>query len=113
MLNNLKWYVLIHDFNKDEIKNFNIFDSGKFIRGINIALKDYDSYGKFKEDVRGALFYAFCSKAEYEIICKGLVSKEDNEFKIDVYKQVLPNLDILARYIITEANKNERKEFLI
>lgn len=38
MLNNLKWYVLIHDFNKDEIKKFNIFDSGKFIKGINIAL---------------------------------------------------------------------------
>lgn len=113
MLNNLKWYVLIHDFNKDEIIKFNIFDSGRFTKWVGIALKDYDSYGKFKDDVRGALFYAFCSKCEYEIICKGLFSREDNEFKIDVYEQVLPNLDILARYIITEARKNERKEFLI
>ena len=113
MLDNLKWYVLIHNFNTDEIMRFNIFDSMNFTKYAERAIKKYINYETFKEDVRGALFYAFCSKAEYEIICKGLVSKEDNEFKIDVYKQVLPNLDILARYIITEARKNERKEFLI
>lgn len=112
MLDNLKWYVLIHDFNKDEIRKFNIFDSSNFTEWTEVAIKKYESFKGFKDDLKGALFYAFCSKCEYEIICRGLVSREDNEFKIDVYEQVLPNLDILARYIITEVNKNKRKELL-
>ena len=112
MLDNLKWYVLIHNFNTDEIMRFNIFDSMNFTKCAERAVKKYINYETFKEDVRGALFHAFCSKVEYEIICKGLVSKEDNEFKIDVYEQVLPNLDILAKYILTEINKKKRKKLI-
>lgn len=112
MIENLEWYVLNHDFNKDEIEKFNIFRSINFTKWVDIAIKKYETYEKFREDLRGALFYAFCSKAEYEIICKGLVSIKDNEFKIDVYEQVLPNLDILAKYILTEVNKKKRKKLI-
>ena len=31
---NMKWYVLISDFNKKEIIPYNIFNNGKFIDGI-------------------------------------------------------------------------------
>lgn len=112
MTENLEWYVLEHDFNSDQIRQFNIFDSLNFTKWLEVAVKKYENYGKFKEDLRGALFYAFGSKAEYEIICKGLVSTKDNEFKIDVYTQVLPNLDILAKYILTEVNKKKRKKLM-
>lgn len=112
MAENLEWYVLEHDFNSDQIRQFNIFNSVNFDKWLNVALKKYETYEKFREDLRSALFYAFCSKAEYEIICKGLVSIKDNEFKIDVYEQVLPNLDILAKYILTEVNKKKRKKLI-
>lgn len=108
----LKWYALEHDFNKDEIKHFNIFGSANFGRWVEEAIKKYENYERFREDIRGALFYAFCSKVEYEMICKGLISTHDNEVKIDVYEQVLPNLDILAKYILTEVNKKKRKKLV-
>ena len=112
MTENLEWYVLVHDFNTDEIEKFNIFRSINFTKWLNVALKEYETYEKFREDLRGALFYAFCSKAEYEIICRGLSAKFNKEFKIDVYEQVLPNLDILAKYILTEINKKKRKKLV-
>ena len=111
-IENLEWYVLGHDFNSDQIIQFNIFNSANFDKWLNVALKKYETYEKFREDLRSALLYAFYSKAEYEIICKGLVSIKDNEFKIDVYGQVLPNLDILAKYILTEVNKKKRKKLI-
>lgn len=112
MTENLEWYVLIHDFNSDKIRQFNIFDSANFNKWLNVALKKYETYEKFRENLKGALFYAFCGKAEYEIICKGLVSINKNEFKVDVYDQVFPNLDILAKYILTEVNKKKRKKLI-
>ena len=113
MFDNLKWFVLIHDFNSDEIRHFNIFNSANFERCLERSIKKYSTFAKFKEDLEGDLFYAFCSKAEYEIICSGLSSKYDREYKIDVYTQVMPNLDVLARYIITEINKRKRKKLEI
>lgn len=109
----MEWYVLCHDFNKDSIESFNIFNSITFNRCLERSIKKYETFEKFKEDLRGDLFYAFGSKCEYEILCSGLTPKEDNVFKIDIYQQVLPNLDILAKYIIGEINKKKRKKFLI
>ena len=103
MTNNLKWYVLAHDFNTDEIVSFNIFNSISFTRRLECEIKHYKDFETFKEGLRGALFSVFASRVEYEIICSGVVSLHDNEEKIDVYQQVLPNLDILANYIINEA----------
>ena len=112
-LNKLKWYVLNHDFNKKEIVNYNIFNNHYMYHDTIKYLKEFITYDDFKEKVRGTLFYAFNSKAEYEIKCGGLLSKEDEEFdKISVYDQVIPNLDILCKYIINEWNNRPyaRKE---
>ena len=109
---NLQWYALRHDFNEDKVEAFNIFNSINFNYWCEKAIKDYKDYKQFKEDLRGALFYAFGSKVEYEIICAGVVAKHGNEFKIDIYEQVLPNLDILAKYILTEVNKHKRNKLV-
>ena len=105
----LKWYVLIHDSNADEIKLFNIFNSLNFRRGVERAIKKYTTYEQFKEDIKRNLQYSFWSKAEYEIKCSGLFRKSEPA-KIDVYYQVLPNLDILVEYIFEAINKHKRKK---
>lgn len=109
---NLQWYALHHDFNEDKVEAFNIFNSINFSYWCEKAIKDYKDYKQFKEDLKGALFYAFGSKVEYEIICTGVVAKHGNEFKIDIYEQVLPNLDIFAKYILTEVNKHKRNKLV-
>lgn len=106
-IDNMEWYVLMHEFNKNEIVQFNIFDSYNFNTGVSEALTKYVDYNSFKEKIRGELAYAFRGKAEYEIVCSGLFAKSDNErYKIDIYTQVLPNLDILCHYIIDSYNNS-------
>ena len=105
----LKWYAIIHDTNKDEIKLFNIFDSYNFRWYVERAIKKYTTYEQFKEDIRSSLSFSFWSKAEYEILCSGLFQRSE-PYKIDVYYQVLPNLDILVNYIFETINKHKRKK---
>ena len=111
-MENMEWYVLRHEFNEDKIESFNIFHSVRFYDGVEEALKKFVTYDTFKEEIRIQLFCAFGSKVEYEIICSGLFEKSE-EFKIDIYYQVLPNLDILCRYIIEQYNKRKRKKIII
>ena len=108
-LDKLKWYVIYHDFNNDKIESFNIFHSSNFRDGVEKELKKYTDFESFKKEIKNWLMYSFWSKSEYEIICSGLFEKSE-QYKIDIYYQVLPNLDILANYIIDEYNKTKRKK---
>ena len=108
---NLEWFVLNHNFNENKIENFNIFHSSRFLDCLEKSIKKYTTFENFKKELRSDLMYCFWSKAEYEIIAGGLFSKTDEEFfKIDIFAQVEPNLDILANYIIDEVNKKKRKK---
>ena len=97
----MKWYVLNYSWNDKMVKPFNIFHSVRFCKALNKSLKEFVTMDKFKEELKSDLMYAFWSKREYEIsvgdLCEGDIAKYQ---KIDVYSQVLPNLDILAEYII-------------
>lgn len=107
-MNKMEYYVLYHEFNNDEIKMWNIFNSSKFNDGVQDLLKNFITFSDFKEKLKSLAIYCFWCKAEYEIICKGWVSKSDREYKIDVYDQIEPNLDMLARYIIDCYNNRPR-----
>jgi hypothetical protein len=107
----MEWYVLWHEFNEDKVEKYNIFGHRIFDEGVRKALKKYTTFKEFKEELRKALFYTYGSKCEYEILCKGFCG--GNEwFKIDIYDQVLPNLDILARYIVNYHNSDGRRRHL-
>lgn len=102
----MKWYVLKYNFNKGKIENFNIFDSSRFNECVEKLLKKYITFEDFKEKLDKDLMYCFWSKREYEIMCADLFETNIEKYeKIDVYRQLKPNLDILARYIIDEYNK--------
>jgi hypothetical protein len=106
----LKWYVLNRDFNENKIELFNIFQSNNFLYGIVKALEK-TNYEDFRNEINSWLMYSFWYKSEYEIVCGGLFFKTvDDLEKIDIYYQVKQNVDILARYIITEYNKHSKKK---
>lgn len=96
----IKWMTLTYDFNADKIVYFDIFDDSKFRDLVYTAINHFTSYDGFLDDLKKALFISFASKSEYEIMCKGILS--NTNYKYDVYKQVLPNIEILAEYVLKE-----------
>lgn len=53
---------------------------------------------KFCEEVKSTLMYYFWSRSEYEIILSGWIKKVD-EYKLDVYTQVVLNWDRFIEYL--------------
>ena len=64
----LEWNVYVHDFNKKEIKIFNIFNHGRFLEDVVKDLKKYTIKEEFAEKLRGNLFYYYGSKCEWEVV---------------------------------------------
>lgn len=99
---NLEWNVLLHDFNKDEIRNYNIFSESsperiaKLIKRYNIC-----NYDDFKERMKIVFMAQYWSRTEYEIIVSGFC-KNAKEYKIDVWRQIEMNLDRILEYIMRE-----------
>jgi len=107
----MKWYVLNHDFNKNEIELFNIFNSFKFNEGVEKLLKKYTTFSTFVDELNSLAMYCFWCKAEYEIACGGLFAESADDLeKIDIYTQLKNNIEPLAIYILTEYNKHKRKK---
>ena len=107
----LKWYVLCYDFNTHEIEHYNIFHNANLWSdriGIPKLLKDYTTFDNFKKELESLFKYCFLTKSEYEILVSGLI--EDKQYKLDVWYQIKPNLDLIARYIIETYNKHKRKK---
>ena len=102
----MKWYVLNYSWNDKTVKPFNIFSSSRFCKCLNKSLKGFITMDDFKEELRKDLMFAFWSKREYEISVGDLYEKDLDKYqRFDVYEQVLPNLDILAEYIVECHNK--------
>ena len=94
---NLEWNVLIHDFNKDKIKKYNIFRADLFEDIKNAKCK---TFGELREIIDKWAKYHYWSRAEYEIVVGGLFSKYPEKFeKIDIYRQIEINLDRITEYV--------------
>lgn len=104
----MKFYALNYDWNKKKLYQFNIFDNIYFNEEIKKAIQDYNdnyNYNVFKETIRRKLQYCFWCKREYELFIGDAFDENlDNYEKVDVYSQVLPNLDILCNYILDNRN---------
>ena len=125
----LEWNVFYHDFNKQKITTFNIFNHWKFNEDVQKSLKKFKDKDEFAEELRRDLFYYFGSKCEYEIIITSFPTyitmneldrlnherwthKErygidfvrinvspDTGAKIDIYTQVMNNFEIFCDYV--------------
>ena len=108
----LRWFVLNHDFNTDQVVQYNALNKSiqeEIIKAVKSKMDYYDTstYDKFKKVVDRILFSRYRSRCEYEILVRGLHSRDDNEFKIDIYSQLEPNLDIICSYIIKKLDLKE------
>ena len=95
----MKWCVLNYDFNSKRVVSYNIFNNSRFNDGLKKLKEEYDSE-TFVEDLRQLCVYCFWSKREYEISVGDLFETDPFAYeKIDVYDQILPNIEVLADYI--------------
>lgn len=103
-----EWYVLNEYFNRNHsIEPFNIFNNIHVNEETNKLCvkykKDKMSFEDFTEELRKIIMWQEWSRCEYEILVSSLFDdKKEHEKKIDCYEQALPNMKIIAKYVLEE-----------
>ena len=64
----MKWMAYYYSINRDEIKEFNIFDHRRFREDVQKLAKKRIKKENFKEKLRRELLYYFWSKCEWELV---------------------------------------------
>ena len=108
----LEWNVFYHDWNRDKIEPFNVFDHGRFYDDCKKnARKNIQDYDAFKEQLRRDAMYYYWSKCEWEIVIVPWVRRSDKtEIKIDVFDQLRLNWDAFCRYVWEHGAELRRRE---
>lgn len=99
----LEWFALIYDFNRHDIRPYNIF-SDKFKEDLykEYRAKKLTTKVELKDKIVRYCKYYFWSRSEYEIAMGGLYSKHPEEYhKIDVWFQLEPNINHIVDYVNT------------
>lgn len=105
---NLKWYVLYYDFNTDKVTDCNIF-GGDFIEELHadVLKKKVTTFAELREYIRKWAMYHYWSKAEFEIAVGWLGCRQVKELEVvDIYRQILMNLDRITEYVNSELRLN-------
>lgn len=109
----LEYYAFVYDWNTKSLDWVNILGD-RYKERLVKALKTKNeelsvtNRRELRENLRGYLFYHYASRAEYEILVGDLFSGldpakyVDEMVKMDVYDQVIMNLDMIVDYIINE-----------
>lgn len=108
------WNVYIEDYNKREIKVFNVFNHYTFFENCKKEFRRYSRHKdieKLEHEIKGWAMYCFWSKCEYEIILTSWPEKKDfKDIKIDIYDQLNLNWDSFFKYVIEHKADFLRKE---
>ena len=94
---NLEWYVLRWDSNAKKVMNYNILqwrkeDIAKEVRSGRVYNKSI-----LREYLKTVFMYEYWSKTECEFYISDL---HGNDYeKIDIWRQIEPNLDRIAEYV--------------
>lgn len=100
---NLNYNVLLYDFNKNNIINYNVLrhiDTNIIHK--KIKKNEITNYNDLKEYLDREFRYNFSSRSEFEIMVGDLLMKEDKFIKIDAYRQIKMNLDLIVKHVIDE-----------
>lgn len=127
----LEWFVFLHDWNTNEIRQYNVFNSARFYDGLlrikkSMKKKPLD-LDDFSKELNSIAMWSFWAKCEYEIIITNLSCTIDNteirrlqdvdensrvEYvnlkchkKVDIYEQLKLNWDKFASYIFENLDK--------
>ena len=99
---NLEWYVLRWDFNKKKIIDYNILHG--VAEDLHKYVKKKKVYNRrtLKEYLKSHFMYYYWSKAECEFYISDLHG--DDYEKIDMWRQIQPNLDKIVDYVNIRCN---------
>lgn len=103
-----EWYVLNENFNRNHsIEPYNIFNNIRVNEGTNALCVKYKrdkmKFEDFVEELRKIIMWQEWSRCEYEIVVGSLFAHEEKDLKkIDCYQQALPNMKIIAKYVLEE-----------
>lgn len=103
------YYVVEHEFNQDKIYLYNLMPDHRLTDEICKDLKRKETcgwrrifdYETLKERVRMHFLYYYWAKCEHETIWSG-EDENTKEYKIDVFSQVVDNIDNITREIVRE-----------
>lgn len=95
---NLKWYALIHHFDRDKVEPYNVLYTD-IVYYIDKCIDETGDYEQIKEKTRRELMSMFWSRSEYEMVVSNWGGK-DFEQKIDIWYQLYANLDLITEYLI-------------
>ncbi len=105
-----EWYVLNENHNTHKIVPYNIFNNIRVNERTNELCSKYKrdkmSFDDFVEELRRIIQWQEWSRCEYEIMVGGLFSDMNDYQKIDCYQQALPNMRIIAKYVLEEYYPN-------
>jgi len=108
------WNVFLEDFNRKEIRTFNVFHNYTFDEQLKKEFKKYTRHKdleKLKAEIKSWAMYCFWSKCEYEIILTSFPEKKGfKEKKVDVYQQLMLNWDSFVEYVINNKAYFLRRE---
>lgn len=102
-----EWYVLNENLNRNrEIVPYNIFNNIRVNERTNELCVKYKrdkmTFEDFTEELRKIIMWQEWSRCEYEIAVRSMFCDDDNWEKIDCYTQALPNMKIIAKYVLEE-----------
>lgn len=100
---NLVYNVLLYDWNMKKVVNYNVLtclDLDKIRK--KILKKEISNYDELKEYLKLEFMHYFWSRSEFEISVGDLFCREETFEKIDAYRQIEMNLDLIVKYIISE-----------
>ena len=102
-----EWYVLNENLNRNrEIVPYNIFNNIRVNKRTNELCVKYKrdkmTFEDFTEELRRIIQWQECSRCEYEIAVRSMFGDDDNWQKIDCYAQALPNIKVIAKYVLEE-----------
>lgn len=128
-----KFFVITWDFNTDSInKKYDVLPylrlcikerkekwkknqkSKRFQKNVESGLIDKETiekyykfpetFSEFKKFIQNEAQYQYWSRCEYEIICSGWPVQK-NDYKLDVYEQIMMNLDTVCEILWNEITK--------
>lgn len=94
---NLEWYVLRWDFNTKKVINYNILQWRKEDIANEVRRKSIYNKSILKEYLKTTFMYDYWSKTECEFYISDLHG--DDYEKIDIWRQIEPNLDLIVEYV--------------
>ena len=97
----LEWKVLNCNYNDKKVEFFDVIRQDLIDKIVEkYRKKELKNIDELKEIIKGWAFYHYGSRCEYEIIVEDLFDRCSE--KIDVYTQIMMNIDRFAEYIARE-----------